>query len=94
MVCSMGTSQEVTGCAINSMSEEETKEVQKTLQECTGDRKTLRDSCTTEEMEEEAVWIETRLTDVLNSYATPFKVTVHSKRWWMLEVAKKRKEYG
>lgn len=94
MVRSMCTSREVTSWTIKAVSEEETKEAQKAWQERTAGRETLRDGCSYEEVERDAVWVETSLTDIPNSHAKRFKVTAHSKRCWTQEVARKSKEYG
>lgn len=94
MVGSMGTSQEATWWVIKSMSEEETKEVQRTWQECTASRVIVGDSGITDEMKEKAAWMERSLTVDLNSHATPLIVTVQSKRWWTPEMAAKCKKYG
>ena len=38
------------------------------------------------EIEEEVIWIETSLTQVLEQYAKPLRITLYSKRWWTPEV--------
>lgn len=57
-------------------------------------RAVVQDGSSTKEVEEEAVWIKTSLTNVLNSYATPLRVTACSKRGWITKVKVKCKEYG
>lgn len=73
-------SQKVIGWAIRAMGEEGIEGAQKAWQKCTAGRETLEDSCGTEDLEEEAVWVEANLTDVLNGNAKPLRVTAHSKR--------------
>lgn len=67
---SMGTSQEVTRSAIRVMLDEEKKLSQEFLQERTTDSAISQKDYGTEEIEEEAKWLETNLTYVLNNHTT------------------------
>lgn len=79
-VGSMGTSQEVTSCTITATSENETAEPQMVWQEHTAGRTTLEDSSGTKEVEEEAVWMEVNLKEVVNNHAKRLRVTVNFKQ--------------
>lgn len=93
-VGSKDTREEATSWGKKTMSEEETKEVQKAWQEHTAGRESLWDDYNTEEGEKGAIWVETSLMDVLNSHSSPLGVTSCSKRWWIPEVKDKYKEHG
>lgn len=62
------------------MSKEEREEGRKTWQERTAGRDTFQGGCSTEGVEEEAKWIETSLTDILNSHQTSLSITAGPKQ--------------
>lgn len=57
------------------------------------DRRAIQNKCSTKNVEVKAELIETNLTDILKSHATPLKITAHFKGWWRLEAKAKRKKY-
>ena len=56
-------------------------------------RPPLSDNCSEEDIAIEALWIQETLTEVLNQYAKPIRLTPYSKRWWGAEVKEARRTY-
>lgn len=48
---------------------------------------------TTDNLDQEAKWIQQALTDVLNSWAKPLYITTFSKRWWNKDIKKARQTF-
>src|SRR5699024_9070943 len=71
------------------------------LEEAKGDWQTrtesrpcLGDSCSSEDLAGEAIWIQEALTAVLNQHAKQLRVTPLSKRWWGMEIKETRRTYS
>lgn len=62
------------------MLEDKLEQAQVPWQELRAGRCVVQDRCSTEILEEKAVWIETNPTDIVNSHTAPLRVTVRSKR--------------
>ena len=45
------------------------------------------------EIEREVVWIQETVTEILNKYASPVRISPQSKRWWNETVKKARKGF-
>jgi len=54
----------------------------------------LGDSCSSEDLAGEAVWIQEALTAVLNQHAKQLQVTPLSKHWWETEIKEARRTYS
>lgn len=90
----MGTSQEVTGRSIKTLSDEKTNETCKDWHQTAAERPRMGEVGTRQDMVEEAEWIESILTTMLDRHVTQIRVTAGSKRWWTPEAEGKHKEYG
>ena len=60
----------------------------------TQSRPCLGDSCSSEDLAGEAIWIQEALTAVLNQHAKQLRVTPLSKRWWGMEIKGARRNYS
>jgi len=54
----------------------------------------LGDSCSSEDLAGEAIWIQEALTAVLDQHAKQLRVTPLSKRWWGTEIKEARRIYS
>jgi hypothetical protein len=65
-----------------AMDEEALKAASDTWNELASSQPRLIDSCSLEDVEKEAEWVEESLTKVLNLHTKPIKLCARSKRWW------------
>lgn len=89
-------SQEVTGWQIQTLQANP-----HALEEAKGDWQTraqsrpyLGDSCSSEDLAGEAIWIQEAPTAVLNQHAKQLQVTLLSKRWWGTDIKEARRTYS
>jgi hypothetical protein len=88
------TSQKFTGWNIDGMQEEDLKQAKEWWKRWSGERRTLSDESTIEELEEEATVIRETLTEVLNQKAKKTRICARSKRWWNQDIAETRRILG
>ena len=89
-------SQEVTGWQIQTLqaNPQALEEAKGDWQTRTQSRPYLEDSCSSEDLAGEAIWIQEALTAVLNQHAKQLRVTPLSKRWWGTEIKEARRTYS
>jgi hypothetical protein len=88
------TSKTRTGWKIEEMDEEKREEAKKYYIERSEDRRYLDNTCTKEDIEAEAKWLEDVITDVLDRNAPRMRVCRRSKPWWNMEIKETRKKAG
>ncbi|KAJ5453717.1 uncharacterized protein N7458_004673 [Penicillium daleae] len=88
-------SSEVTGWQIQALqADSQTLENAKQMWQANAEQRgLLDDACSVAEVEGEAVWVQEKLTAVLDQYAKPVRVTPRSKRWWNRDVKGARGAY-
>ncbi|ODM14906.1 hypothetical protein SI65_09658 [Aspergillus cristatus] len=86
----------VTGWRIKELQEDEEamKAAAETWRALSQAQAPLGDTCTREDIAQEAEWISEALTEVLNQHAKPIWVTPFSKRWWTDPVREARRQYA
>ncbi|ODM14623.1 hypothetical protein SI65_09968 [Aspergillus cristatus] len=89
-------SQDVTGWQIQTLqaNPQALEEAKGDWQARTESRPCLGDSCSSEDLAGEAIWIQEALTAVLNRHAKQLRVTPLSKRWWGTEIKEARRTYS
>src|SRR3954464_11283974 len=58
------------------------------------ERTVLTDSCNSEDVAGEAIWLQSTLTETLNQHAKCLRVSAHSKRWWSTDIKSQRQYYA
>lgn len=89
-------SQDVTGWQIQALqaNTQALEEAKQGWQKRAQSRPCLGDTCSTEDLAGEAIWIREALTAVLNQHAKQLRVTPQSKRWWGPEIKQARRTYS
>jgi len=89
-------SQDVTGWQIQTLqaNPQALEEAKGDWQTRTQPRPCLGDSCSSEDLAGEAIWIQEALTAVLDQHAKQLRVTPRSKRWWGTEIKEARRIYS
>ncbi|ODM18159.1 hypothetical protein SI65_06030 [Aspergillus cristatus] len=89
-------SQYVTGWQIQTLqaNPQALEEAKGDWQARTESRPCLGNSCSSEDLAGEAIWIQEALTAVLNRHAKQLRVTPLSKRWWGTEIKEARRTYS
>src|SRR5699024_8586358 len=89
-------SQHITGWQIQTLraNAQALGEAKADWQARTESRPCLGDSCSSEDLAGEAIWIQEALTAVLNQHAKQLRVTPLSKRWWGTEIKEARRTYS
>ena len=89
-------SREVTGWQMQALQadSEAPEEAKKMWQTKAKQRALLGDPCSVADVEEEAVWMQETLTEVLDQHAKPVRVTPRSKRWWKEDIKRARQAYS
>ncbi|ODM15132.1 hypothetical protein SI65_09371 [Aspergillus cristatus] len=89
-------SQDVTGWQIQMLqaNPQALEEAKGDWQARTESRPCLGDSCLSEDLAGEAIWIQEALTAVLNQHAKQLQVTPLSKRWWGTEIKEACRTYS
>jgi endonuclease/exonuclease/phosphatase family metal-dependent hydrolase len=93
---SLQTSKQITGWQIRSLQadSEALDKAKQTWNALAARQPALLDSCSRTDVEKEAVWLQSTLTQVLNEHAKPVRITPFSKRWWGPQVKNSRQTYA
>jgi ribonuclease HI len=89
-------STEITGWQIQTLLEDQdaADKAKAAWEEKAAQRMRLSDSCSSESVVEEAEWLQSTLTEVLNQNAKALRVSAFSKRWWNAEIKEKRRQFA
>ena len=68
------------------------KAARQTWRQIVGERGVLTDESTSQELEDEAEWIQNTTVTVLDTYCKRVRIVARSKRWWNESIQQRRKD--